>query len=194
MTSGSRDSTPTFTESARRTQLVTAAIEQVSQHGLAGTSLQKIADAAGLTKAGVIYYFSTKDAVLAAAVEQVTNGIVTKVGADMESAPTAATAIETYIRSMLAYMRDNPTHVALLSESLRHGDGVDTRSRWHDFAGLVEQAKKEGDFRADLDAFTCAVCIGGSIDALVDQWTRNELDLTRAGEQLIEMVRRMAEA
>jgi TetR/AcrR family transcriptional regulator len=52
--------TPTFTERARRTQLVEVTVGGVAAYGYAGCSLQRITDAASITKAAVIY-FATKD-------------------------------------------------------------------------------------------------------------------------------------
>ena len=52
----------TFTERARRQQLIGVTIEQVAQRGFAGASLARIAEAAGITKAAVLYHFGSKDA------------------------------------------------------------------------------------------------------------------------------------
>ena len=45
------------------------ALEQFAQVGFAGASLGSIADAAGLAKSSVLYHYSSKEALLAAAVE-----------------------------------------------------------------------------------------------------------------------------
>ncbi len=45
------------------------ALELFSQHGVAGTSLQMIADALGVTKAAVYHQFNTKDEIVLAAAE-----------------------------------------------------------------------------------------------------------------------------
>jgi hypothetical protein len=46
--------TLTFTEAARREQITTLAIDLIAEHGYAGTSLAKIAEAAGLSNAAVL--------------------------------------------------------------------------------------------------------------------------------------------
>ncbi|MFH8793497.1 TetR/AcrR family transcriptional regulator [Streptomyces sp. NPDC017941] len=51
----------TFTEQARRRQLVECTIDLISTHGLPATSLSAIAAAAGLSKAAFLYHFSSKD-------------------------------------------------------------------------------------------------------------------------------------
>ncbi|HTN92650.1 MAG TPA: TetR/AcrR family transcriptional regulator [Sorangium sp.] len=52
-----------------RQRLVVAAIEQIEQHGIGQATVRKIAAAAGVNIAAVNYYFRSKEALLAAALE-----------------------------------------------------------------------------------------------------------------------------
>jgi AcrR family transcriptional regulator len=52
-----------------RDDLLVIAREEFARDGYAGTSLQKIADAAGLSKSAVLYHFTSKQALLEAAIE-----------------------------------------------------------------------------------------------------------------------------
>ena len=54
---------------AAQTRIVAAALELFAVHGVAGTSLQMIADAIGVTKAAVYHQFKTKDEIVLAAAE-----------------------------------------------------------------------------------------------------------------------------
>lgn len=49
----------------RRRQIIEATIESVVQHGLSGTTLATVAEAAGLSQGVAVFYFRTKDALLA---------------------------------------------------------------------------------------------------------------------------------
>ena len=55
--------------SAAKTRTISAALELFTKHGIAGTSLQMIADAIGVTKAAIYHQFKTKDEIVVAAVE-----------------------------------------------------------------------------------------------------------------------------
>ena len=55
--------------SAAQKRVITAALELFTTHGVGGTSLQMIADAAGITKASVYYQFRTKEEIVIAAAE-----------------------------------------------------------------------------------------------------------------------------
>lgn len=61
----------TFTERGRRQQLIEATIDLISTRGYPATSLSAIAERAGLSKAAVLYHFSSKDNLTRAALEQV---------------------------------------------------------------------------------------------------------------------------
>lgn len=54
----------------RQEQLTDAAIQCIVSHGLAATTLSKIAQTAGVQTSVVSHYFGNKDAVIAAAIEQ----------------------------------------------------------------------------------------------------------------------------
>lgn len=55
----------------RRAEILNAAVELFGMLGYYGTSLQKIADRVGLTKAGVLHYVGSKEGLLTAALDEV---------------------------------------------------------------------------------------------------------------------------
>jgi TetR/AcrR family transcriptional regulator len=72
-------STPTRTQAERadltRARILEAAVLQFSENGLAGARTELIAEAAGVNKALLYYYFKSKDALYAAALESVAHGV-----------------------------------------------------------------------------------------------------------------------
>lgn len=185
---------PTFIEQARRAQLVDATIDLVARHGYAGTSLARIAEAARISKATVLYHFPSKDAVVRAAYESVIEGLTAQVGAAV--APhTGAAAFEAYIRSLVGHLHERPERARLIAEAIG-GDAevTDTpgaRARWQAVADLVEAAKQAGDYRADVDPRVTAIAVNGAIDAIVaERMADPTFDTPAAAEQLIGMLRR----
>ncbi|MEQ3553405.1 TetR/AcrR family transcriptional regulator [Pseudonocardia nematodicida] len=162
----------TFTERARREQLISLTVDLVAEHGYRGTSLQRIADAAEISKAAVLYHFASKDAVVAAAYEQVLGELVAVVGAAVEAAPDPATAVQTYLDTLLAHLAVRPGHIRLIAEALpdEHGvtdDRPSSPRRWESLAGLLSDARDRGLVRADVDPRTTAVMFLGVVDAVV---------------------------
>ena len=58
-----------------RARILDAAIREFSENGLAGARTEQIAEAAGVNKALLYYYFSSKDALYTAALEAVVEGV-----------------------------------------------------------------------------------------------------------------------
>ena len=163
----------TFTELARRDQIVTLTLDLVAEHGRRGLSLQRIADAAGISKAAVLYYFPSKDAVVAAAYATVSDELVARVGAAVEAAPDAMSGIEAYLDTLLAHIAEDPRRARLLAEALGPGepalsdDRPSAPRRWEVLGDLVRAAQAEGSVRADADPRLSAIMLGGLVDAVV---------------------------
>ncbi len=68
-----------------RARILEAAIRQFSEYGLAGARTEQIAEAAGVNKALLYYYFKSKDALYAAALESVADRVVASSMAAMGS-------------------------------------------------------------------------------------------------------------
>ncbi len=66
-----RSSADAPARTARRQELIDAAIASISEHGLSRTTVSKVAEAAGLSQGIVNFYFKSKDALLLATLEHV---------------------------------------------------------------------------------------------------------------------------
>jgi AcrR family transcriptional regulator len=185
---------PTLTEQARRTQFINATIELVALHGYAGTSLSRIAEAAGVSKAAVLYHFPTKNAVIEAAYSAVIEALTAHLVAAQETRSGAA-ALEAHLRSMVAYMERHPEHarmiIAAITEHDATGDTPTSAQRWQYVAGLIQAAKDAGDYRPQIDPRSTAVIVNGAVDAIVAQHLDEpDFDTARAIDALIDMLDR----
>lgn len=182
----------TFTEQARRAQLVDATIEQIARRGLAGASLARVAEATGITKAAVLYHVGSKDALIAAAYQRVLDALVATVGAAIDAAPVGDRPA-VYIRAMVAHLRDNPQHVRVLAEVGRKQD-VDHPSdaRWAPLAGIIDAAAEAATDKrgtAAVDSRALALIIGGAIDGIVAEHLADEdFDVTSAADLLVSLL------
>lgn len=176
----------TFVEQARRRQIVECTVELVAERGYAAASLSAIAARAGISKAAVLYHFASKNAVVEATLEHVYSGLATAVGARVESAEDPVGMLTAYVRGLVEYLRDNPTHVRVIVEVL--GDdpeaGPDRSSRWRALAGILATGQDSGQLRP-FDTRLMALAIGGAVDGLVAGWLGEpDLDLDAAADEL----------
>lgn len=180
---------PTFTEQARRAQLIDVTIDLVAAHGYAGTSLARIAAGADITKAAVLYHFASKDAVVQAAYEQVLSALVSDVGAAVDAALASAgagAAPAAYIRSMVDHLHRHPRHTRMIIEALSAGaeDG-DRRARRQPLVDLLAAADASAADRWEA----LAVMVSGAIDGIVtEQLADPTFDGAGAADQLVEFV------
>lgn len=183
---------PTFIEQARRKQLIDITIELVAEHGYAGTSLARIAEGAGITKAAVLYHFPSKEAVVTAARDQVLGALTGQVGAAVEAAG-AEGAPGAYVRSTIGYVRDHPRHTRVIIEAIGGaGDRPDPAARWRPLAGLLRAAREARGLSGAADLRTVAIATGGAIDAVITEHLADpEYDTAAAADCLAGALERI---
>lgn len=107
----------TVTNSARRAQIVAATIETIAEIGYHQASFARIAEKAGLSSTRLIsYHFDGKDELMGQVIATI-YGDLSKFMGIRVSAQTAATgALDTYIRSLVEYMRDHRDEMRAATE------------------------------------------------------------------------------
>ena len=91
----------------RREAILDAGLDLFSSLGLRGTSLDAVADKAGLSKTNLLYYFPDKEALYIAVLRRVLDVWLDPLAAfDPGSEP--AEAVRTYVRTKLTLSRDAP--------------------------------------------------------------------------------------
>jgi TetR/AcrR family transcriptional regulator len=183
-------------EGARRGQIIDSAIQLIAEQGLARTSLSRIAEKAGISKAAVLYHFKNKDELLDEVLARVLGGLVTQVGARVDAAPTPRAAVFAYLRAMIGHLTANPDHVRVITEAMAiaelagHNAVRADPSRWKALADLLAAAQAAGQMR-EFDTKAIAVLIGGAVDGLVGQWIAEpDFDLTAAASELETFIQR----
>ncbi|MFD0415585.1 TetR/AcrR family transcriptional regulator [Streptomyces sp. NPDC127108] len=184
---------PTFTEQARRRQLIECTIDLISTKGYPATSLSAIAEQAGLSKAAVLYHFSSKDNLTRAALDHVLEDFTAYVGERVAAEADPRAAVIAYVRAMIGYQQAHRRHVRVITEMLLddHGGtrlktpgGHDTAGRWQTLADLLAAGQRAGSFRP-FDVRTVSLAVGGAIDGVIGHWLAHpDLDLDAAADEL----------
>jgi AcrR family transcriptional regulator len=158
--------------SARRAQIVEAAIETVAEVGYANASLSRIAVRLGISKGVISYHFAGKDDLIAEIVRQVLQRARAYMEPRIEAQTTGPAMLRAYIESNLEFMRDNPTEITVVVEIVRAVIAGakspfkgDRDGAAHILAELLARFQAAGDFRADFDATAMAIAIRAVIDA-----------------------------
>ena len=187
----------TFTETARRAQIIKAAIDTIAELGYGQASLARIAETADTSKGVIIYHFGGKDELIRELVAEVVARGVAYMEPRIDAEPTGAGKLRAYIESNLAFMRENRNHMAAIVEivlSARAADG----SRLYDpsvqdagvteLQGLLAYFQGTDEFRAGFDPRVMAMAIRASINAVPAQLARDPaLDIGHHAHELADL-------
>jgi TetR/AcrR family transcriptional regulator, fatty acid metabolism regulator protein len=94
----------TFTEEARRAQIIERAIELVAEVGYANASVSRIAERSGVAKSVVLYHFAGKDELVGAMVTRIFTAAAEAMIPSIDAEPTAAGRLRAYVRSNLGFI------------------------------------------------------------------------------------------
>ncbi len=101
-------------------QILEAAMDVFSAHGFRGSTIDQIAEVAGMSKPNLLYYFRTKEAMHQALIDRVLNTWLDPLRAfDAQGNPE--TEIRSYIRRKLEMARDFPRESRLFANEILRG-------------------------------------------------------------------------
>jgi AcrR family transcriptional regulator len=164
----------TFTNEARRAQIVRSAIDTIAELGYSKASFARITERAGLRSPRMIsYHFADKDDLIHQIVREVFGAGAEFIADRMRRAETAAGKLRAYLEANLEFLRDHPRDMAALTEigpHLRDADGRPYTSQSaqepsvRGLETLLSEGQRAGEFR-DFDVRSMAVIIRGAVDA-----------------------------
>jgi len=187
----------TFIETARRAQIVAAAIDTIAELGYGQASLARIAETAGTSKGVILYHFGGKDDLIRELVSELSAKGRAYLGPRLEAEQTGTGMLRTYIQANLAFIRENRNHVLATVEIALNGrsaDGsplYDLSIREAGIAALQEllaHFQGTGEFRTDFDPLVMALAIRATLDAVPARLARDPgLDLDYYGRELADL-------
>jgi AcrR family transcriptional regulator len=158
----------------RRPAILTAAAEVISERGVQGTRISDVAKRAGTSPPGVLYWFSSKDELLAEALTFADDRFYDGLTAELEELGSASERLERLIELWPAE-GDSETvlWMELWVRALRDPELNKTRAeldrRWRDtIADVVREGQKQGEF-APGDADELASLLGALLDGYAIQ-------------------------
>ncbi|MEM9578529.1 MAG: TetR family transcriptional regulator C-terminal domain-containing protein [Pseudomonadota bacterium] len=104
----------------KRQQILRAALDVFAVDGLRGATLAKIADAAGMSKPHVVYYFGSKDAIYTDLLESLLETWLSPLRELSEEGEPLA-EILTYVRRKLRMSQEMPRESKLFATEILHG-------------------------------------------------------------------------
>lgn len=136
-------------------EIVEHAARLFAERGFAGTSVQDIADAMGVSRPSLYYYFKSKDELLASLVTEVTEGAAAQIRAvARDGSKNATERLRSIARLLASWRAEQPGRFLLLvrSESVLPPDLARVnerakRSTLRELTKVIEQGVSAGEFR-----------------------------------------------
>jgi len=159
---------PKIKANAMREAILDAASTLFIEHGFSGTSMYDIANALGVTRTAVYYYFKNKEAILVALTESVTSVPATGASRGREkSAPDPMEELRDLVRYHAKRVLSHPLQFRVVERAeinlparLRESGRASRRSLLNKFTAVIEQGVRSGHFRV-LDARIAAFAMIG---------------------------------
>jgi AcrR family transcriptional regulator len=143
----------------RHREIVDATVELFYEHGVQGTSISRIADAVGMSKASLYYHFENHEAVLAAAMDAMEH-VTTSWYAQQsdEDVPTRLLAMgeahsEWALSVRSSFLRPLYQVISTSMETAAGSVvGAKKNGMFRRVVEIVEEGKREGTIRAETDS------------------------------------------
>lgn len=158
----------------RRPAILTAAAEVISERGVQNTRISDVAERAGTSAPGVLYWFPTKDELLAEALQFADERFYVGLREELEGLPTATDRLG---RMVELWPSDGDSETVLWMElwvrALRDPRAAETRERldrrWRAaLADIIREGQASGEF-GDADADDVALLLGAVMDGFAIQ-------------------------
>jgi AcrR family transcriptional regulator len=158
----------------RRPAILTAAAEVISERGVQGTRISDVAKRAGTSAPGVLYWFSSKDELLAEALTFADDRFYGGLKSELEQLGSASERLERLIELWPAE-GDSETvlWMELWVRALRDPELNETRARldrrWREtLADIIRDGQEQGEFPSG-DADELALLLGAVMDGFAIQ-------------------------
>jgi AcrR family transcriptional regulator len=194
-----RDADTTKPASGARRELMAIAIDCFARYGYQGTTIDRIASAAGVTKGALYYHFRDKEELLFEAVKDQTAAFEERVVGSVSPVNDPVAALQEIARVCVQVATRNNLRrfiLTLMVEALDTNPRLsqvfrDILRRFRSYlAGIVRVGQEQGVFRTDVEASRAAqLFAGGVIGAELQHYQDPErVDLGQAMQGVVDQV------
>jgi AcrR family transcriptional regulator len=162
------------TAHVRRPAILTAAAEVIAERGVQNTRISDVAERAGTSAPGVLYWFQTKDELLAEALQFSDDRFYFSLTGELDELPSASARLTRLIEMWPAAGDGEAVlWIELWVRALRDPQLAEIRERldlrWREtLADVVREGQASGEF-VDADADEVALLLGALMDGFAIQ-------------------------
>ena len=188
----------------KRSEIAQKAIEVLVKRGFQATTIQEIADAAGLGKGTVYHYFKTKEEILSVVSEEIFHEMERSFGAALLRIDKPMEKLSALIEEAL-HVTEDVEHLFIVYTELwlmnirgdKYNDYMSVIKNLHNdlknlTAGMIDEGKKQGLWDKDTDSDALAAYLVASFDGVVGHYMmdKGNFDIRRVTKEFIRFVLR----
>jgi AcrR family transcriptional regulator len=168
--------------SPKEAHLVRSAYKVMGQKGMAGLSLQDVADEAGVSKAILPYYFSSKENLILLTMRWVLARVAQRIREAIAEAEGAEAKVKAMIDAIFVGPESNRRFYLVFFDFLgyaaRNDKFADVGATFHEicnglYAEVIRLGQEEGIFNG-TDAREAATVVRALVDGLFTQWIQDK--------------------
>ena len=172
-----------FQSEQSRAAILSATMDLISKHGFNGTTVEKIASEAGLSKGSIFWHFNNKENLFRAVIESIRSalleGLLEGLSGEMSSKERFSLLLDNYTKlieidcsrciDLTVLIIEMVETTPLLAEELRDlfAELADT------LIMFLEEGKKQGEIESTLDSQMTAYTIAGNLQGMTVQYYLN---------------------
>ncbi|MDH6121622.1 TetR/AcrR family transcriptional regulator [Kitasatospora sp. GAS204B] len=167
---------------ARRGQIIAAAVQVLAESGYGRATFERIRQRAGISSTRLIsYHFGTRDELMEAVLIDIALEAQAAIARRTDGAPTATERLTARIEAELAWIARNPAAVRAMYEicmnardedgALRYGTQASAEANVAELAPILRAGQQSGEFR-EFDTTLMALTLKSAIDAAIVRMTQ----------------------
>lgn len=186
----------TFTGTARRAQIIRAAITTVNEIGYHRASLSEIAVRAGVGKSAIVYYFASKESLLLCVVDEVFGRQYEMIAPAVHAEPDPPAQLRAYARAYLDYADSHREEITagieiVVSHRTENGTPLYLTGAEEDSA-LLRRILSAGMDARIFRRMPLNIAVS-LVESLLDVWTTElqrdlKAELNNFGEEIIDFL------
>lgn len=189
------DEERTFIETARRAQIVQAAIDTIAEVGYSRASLARICARIGVSKGLIAYHFAGKDDLIKQVVEDVIAEGLAYMHPRILAETTGSGMLRAYIESNLSFIGSHRNAMVAIVEIARNDltDGakhfygnIEVDHAVRNLEQLLVRFQASGELRPDFDPTSMAVAIRAAIDVVPRLLVTPDFDVDSYAREISE--------
>lgn len=157
-----------------RKKIIEAAADLFRRQGFANTAVDQITDAADVGKGTFYNYFDTKEAVVTAYIDELTQAYMQMMPIFLQP-PDTAGRLKAVMKESSAWAVANPELIRVdvvyrTQRNMGHPEYLETDGLWNMLCQILNYGQKMGDIRGDVEVLELATHFYGLLSAVLMAW------------------------